>query len=360
MSILMRTNKNRYLLILLLIFCFSVALVLLAKGEKTMSKEKDNQTSACGLPMSEEELKKVLTPEQYRIMRENGTELPFKNQYWNNKKPGIYVDAISGEPLFSSSDKFESGTGWPSFIKPIEKEGVIEKQDTSSGMTRTEVRSKSSDSHLGHVFEDGPKPTGLRYCINSASLRFIPLEDMEKEGFGKYLSLFNKDAVSKPKTELATFGAGCFWGVEAAFSQSKGVVNTIVGFSGGTLKNPTYKDVCTNKTGHAEVVQVEYDPTQISYEKLLDVFWSIHNPTTKDMQGPDVGSQYRSVIFYHDAKQEEIAEASKEKLEKSGKFSSPIVTQIASAGEFYKAEDYHQHYYEKQGIKPTCHIPNTK
>ena len=149
--------------------------------------------------------------------------------------------------------------------------------------------------------------------------------------------------------EKATFGAGCFWGVEATFRNIEGVVNATVGYAGGTKENPTYKDVCTDETGHAEVVEVEFDPTRVSYEKLLDVFWSNHNPTTLNRQGPDVGAQYRSVIFYHSPEQKTQAEASRDKIDKSGRFNRPIVTQIEPAPKFYRAEEYHQRYLEKRG-----------
>lgn len=151
--------------------------------------------------------------------------------------------------------------------------------------------------------------------------------------------------------QKATFGAGCFWGVEAEFRQlPKGVVSTAVGYEGGTMKNPTYRDVCTDRTGHAEVVEVEYDPEKISYEDLLKVFWANHDPTTLNRQGPDVGTQYRSVIFYHTPEQQAAALASKEKLEKSGRYRRPIVTEIVPATSFYRAEEYHQQYLEKRGL----------
>lgn len=156
-------------------------------------------------------------------------------------------------------------------------------------------------------------------------------------------------------TELATFGAGCFWGVEATFRNVKGVKHVTVGYLGGTMANPTYKDVCTGRTGHAEVVQVEFDPAEVTYEKLLDVFWENHNPTTLNRQGPDVGTQYRSAIFYHSDEQKRIAEASKARQTESRKFSRPIVTEITPASDFYKAEDYHQRYLEKRGLA-SCHI----
>jgi peptide-methionine (S)-S-oxide reductase len=155
--------------------------------------------------------------------------------------------------------------------------------------------------------------------------------------------------------ETATFGAGCFWGVEEAFRNIKGVKDTAVGYTGGKLENPTYKDVCTNETGHAEVVQVTFDPAEVSYDQLLDVFWDIHNPTTLNRQGPDWGTQYRSVVFFHSPEQEAAARASKEKLEKSGRYDRPIVTQIVPAPVFFRAEEYHQRYLEKRGVS-SCHI----
>jgi peptide-methionine (S)-S-oxide reductase len=156
-------------------------------------------------------------------------------------------------------------------------------------------------------------------------------------------------------TSKATFGAGCFWGVEATFRELEGVVDAAVGYEGGQMLNPTYKDVCTDRTGHAEVVEVEYDPSKIKYERLLDVFWNAHDPTQVNRQGPDFGTQYRTVIFYHTPEQEQEARASKEALEKSGRFKRPVATQIVPAETFYRAEDYHQQYLAKRGLRH-CHI----
>jgi peptide methionine sulfoxide reductase msrA/msrB len=317
--------------------------------------------STPGMKLDKEELKKKLTPLQFHIIQENGTERPFHNEYWNHKKPGIYVDVVSGEVLFSSLDKFESGTGWPSFTKPLEMGNVVPSTDASHGMMRVEIRSRKADSHLGHIFDDGPEPTGLRYCINSAALRFIPAAELDRAGYGKYAGLFKN--LKKPsaavssngKIQTATFAAGCFWGIEAIFNEVPGVLKVTSGYTGGTVKNPSYRQVCEGTTGHAEAVQIKFDPDLISYEILLDYFWRMHDPTTLNRQGPDIGTQYRSAIFYHDPDQKRAALKSKKEFDKSNVFEEEAVTRIVPATTFYPAEEYHQDYYRKNRGTPYCH-----
>lgn len=303
------------------------------------------------------ELKKKLSAEQFQVTQACGTEPPFQNAYWDNHAPGIYVDVVSGEPLFSSLDKFDSGTGWPSFSQPVKNTEIVEKTDITLGMPRTEVRSKMADSHLGHVFNDGPGEKGLRYCINSAALKFIPATEMEAAGYGQYLAPFVAAGVIKAsKPETAILAGGCFWGMEEILRQIAGVTKTTVGYTGGTLADPVYELVCTGTTGHAEAIEVVFDSSRLTYEKLLDYFFRMHDPTTLNRQHGDVGTQYRSAIFYTSEEQKQTAECVKAQWDKSGKFSHPITTEITKATIFYSAEDYHQKYLVKHPGGYTCHV----
>lgn len=313
---------------------------------------------------SKEELKAKLTPDQFRVTQEEGTEPAFRNEFWDNKKEGIYVDLVSGEPLFSSIDKYDSGTGWPSFVRPLEEANIKTREDKHLFFqSRTEVRSKLGDSHLGHVFPDGPAPTGLRYCMNSNALKFIPKEQMKEAGYEKYLSLFETKKTPEGKkkgqgpvsTEVAILAGGCFWGMEEIIRKIPGVQDTIVGYTGGFVEGPTYEVVKTGKTGHAEAIQITFDPKVLSYETLLEWFFKMHDPTTKNRQGNDVGTQYRSAIFYADDAQKASAEKVIAVTDKSGKWKSKIVTEVVPAKPFYPAEDYHQDYLVKNPGGYTCH-----
>ncbi|MFC2136397.1 bifunctional methionine sulfoxide reductase B/A protein [Bacteroidota bacterium] len=280
----------------------------------------------------------------YKVTKEGGTEPAFNNEYWDEKKPGIYVDVNTGEPLFSSMDKYDSGTGWPSFTKPINTSKIQEKEDTAYGIKRTEVRTE--ESHLGHVFDDGPDG-GARFCINSASLKLIPYEELEEKGYGEYKKLF--------PYEEAVLAGGCFWGVEHLLQEFDGVETAVSGYTGGTVENPSYKQVSSGKTGHAEAVLVVFDPNVITYSEILDIFWRLHDPTQLNRQGPDRGTQYRSEIFYMGEEQKRIAEESKAAFDAKGVFDKPAVTEITAFEKFYPAEEYHQDYSDKNP-NYVCHV----
>jgi len=280
------------------------------------------------------EWRKRLTPEQYRIMRTQGTEAAFCGGLLNNKEAGVYTCAACGLPLFASGAKFESGTGWPSFFAPVASENILERPDFGHGMVRTEIMCKRCDSHLGHLFPDGPAPTGLRYCLNSESLSFIAEPDLAKHA----------ETVPPLETAEVVIAGGCFWCVEAVFEEIDGVLEAESGYSGGDAKTANYEAVCTGKTGHAEAVRLVYDPKRISLEQILEAHFATHDPTTLNRQGHDVGPQYRSTIFYKNDVEKKTAEAVIAKLTAAKKFPDPIVTTFEPLKEFYPAEMYHQNF----------------
>ncbi len=283
------------------------------------------------------EWKAQLTPQQFEVARGKGTERPFCGTLLDNKREGVYTCICCRLPLFSSSAKFNSGTGWPSFFQPIAKANVSEHSDTAFGMVRTEILCARCDCHLGHVFEDGPRPTGLRFCVNSESLAFTDLKDVAS---------LAEPMASAGATARAVLAGGCFWCTEAVFEELVGVKEVVSGYAGGTRETADYKAVSTGGTGHAEAIEIVYDPSKISFEALLKVHFATHDPTTLNRQGSDVGPQYRSAIFYRNEEEKEIAQAFIADLAEAKAFGKPIVTTLEplAPGGFYPAETYHQNY----------------
>ena len=273
-----------------------------------------------------------LTPEEQRIIIHKGTERPFSGELLDNKAEGTYTCKQCDAALYKSSDKFDSQCGWPSFDDEIP--GAVKRTLDADGR-RTEITCANCDGHLGHVFEgEGFTQKNVRHCVNSLSLNFVAEQ-------------------SSSTVEKAYFAAGCFWGVEHLMKQAEGVLSTRVGYTGGHLKDPTYREVCYENTGHAEALEVVFDPTKTDFKTLARLFFEIHDPTQKDRQGPDIGSQYRSAIFYMDEAQRKTSEELIGILKGKG---FNVVTELAEAGTFYEAEDYHQDYYERNGKQPYCHV----
>ncbi len=303
--------------ILLLFLIVIIHILVITLGGNSMADQKYNK----------------LTPEEEWIIVHKGTEIPFTGKYYKFNEKGIYHCRRCGAPLYRSEDKFDAGCGWPSFDDEIP--GAIKRQKETDGV-RTEILCARCGAHLGHIFEgEGLTPKDVRHCVNSISLTFTPYREEKRD------------------MKKAYFAGGCFWGVEYLFEKKKGVIDVVSGYMGGKKKNPTYEEVCSHTTGHREVVEVTYNPEEVSYEELAKYFFEIHDPTQTDGQGPDIGEQYKSTIFFNDEYEKDIAQKLIDILKKKG---YNVSTELLPAQEFYRAEDYHQDYYTKHKKEPYCHI----
>ena len=316
----------------------AVAAVLLSAG-CVQSAEDGLAEDACigregGLAL------KALTPEEEAVIVQKGTERPFSGEYNEHHEPGAYVCRRCGTPLYESNDKFDSGCGWPSFDDELS--GAVKRLPDADGR-RTEILCAACGAHLGHVFE-GEQLTekNVRHCVNSLSLKFVAAGE----------SVDGARDAGPGATATAYFAGGCFWGMEQLLQEVEGVTDVRSGYMGGHTKKPTYHEVSSGRTGHAETVEVVYDRTRVTFEELARLFFEIHDPTQVDRQGPDIGSQYRSAIFYAGDDQKLAAEKLVGILKEKG---YDVATEVTEAGPFWEAEDYHQDYYAKSGGRPYCH-----
>jgi peptide methionine sulfoxide reductase msrA/msrB len=275
---------------------------------------------------------RTLTPEEERIIVHKGTERPFSGRFVKFHDAGTYVCRRCGAALYRAEDKFDSGCGWPSF--DAEVAGAVHRLPDADG-ERVEIRCATCDGHLGHVFTgERLTPRDTRHCVNSLSLEFVPRAD-DTNRFAR-----------------ALFAGGCFWGVQALLQESRGVIRATTGYTGGKTEHPTYDQVCAHTTGHAEALELLFDPRQTSFETLARLFFEIHDPTQRDRQGPDTGDQYRSEIFYTSPAQQETAQQLIAALRSKG---VAVATRVTPAAPFWPAEEYHQDYYRKTGKHPYCH-----
>lgn len=275
-----------------------------------------------------------LSAEEKRVIINKGTERAFTGEFWDHKAPGTYICRQCNTPLYQSDDKFKSGCGWPSFDDELP--GAVKRQIDADGR-RVEIICAACGGHLGHVFH-GEQMTdkNTRHCVNSVSLKFVD----------------KGQALPEPKIGRAIFAGGCFWGVEYYLQKEPGVMRVVSGYTGGHKENPTYREVCAHTTGHIEAVEVVFDPSKTTFEKLARLFFEIHDPTQVDRQGPDVGEQYRSEVFYLNDAQKTVTENLIRELVAKG---FEVATKVSPADVFWPAETYHQDYYDKKGTVPYCH-----
>lgn len=284
---------------------------------------------------------KKLTPQEEQIILHKGTEAPFSGKFYRHHQKGVYICRQCGAPLYRSENKFDSGCGWPSFDEEIK--GAVKRTPDPDGL-RTEISCAHCGGHLGHVFEgEGFTAKNTRHCVNSLSLDFVPEQAADTQE--------STPAAASP-LQTAVFAGGCFWGVEHLMAQQNGVKEIQCGYTGGHVSHPTYEQVCSGKTGHYEAVRIVFDPKLVSYETLAKLFFEIHDPTQADGQGPDIGAQYRSVVFYADEQQKQTAQKLISILQSKG---LAVKTQLLPLQAFWPAEDYHQHYYQRKGTQPYCH-----